>query len=386
MPGLLAQIITVGAHAVGVATHATPAVHGRDLTEAYLTQPALMAHVTRGGFELAAMLNLEGLTLQRGELNAGVWGEGYVDRRHPHTYLHEAVLSYRAPLLGGAVSVAAGRGFAPFGTDDPMVRYFVKYPSNHHLAQILERLVLIGAVQGGPLIMEAGIFNGVEPASPEDLGDVDAFGDSWSARATLIPLSGVELQGSIAHVVSPENPTGGGLDHSMWNISARVARDFGATETYLLVETGETAEGKNGVDFFFYPTVLAEGSAARGPWRVAARFERSVRPEEERTLDVFRSVRPHGDDNILGTTAFTSGALQLSRRFRSGSLAFIPFVEVIRLHAEAQEEFSILPPEGIFGADRMWSFSFGIRSMAGTWHDRMGRYGAARVRPAHHHH
>ena len=89
--------------------------------------------------------NLEGWTLDRGELNAGVWGEGYVDRRHPHTFLHELILSATTSLAGFDASLSAGRGFAPFGTDDPMVRPFVKYPANHHLAQILERWVAIGA-------------------------------------------------------------------------------------------------------------------------------------------------------------------------------------------------------------------------------------------------
>ena len=40
-------------------------------------------------FEALGILNLEGLTLSRGELDLGEWGEGFVDRRHPHTYLHE---------------------------------------------------------------------------------------------------------------------------------------------------------------------------------------------------------------------------------------------------------------------------------------------------------
>src|SRR5829696_6153673 len=99
MLGFLSQMITVGAHAVGLTTHATPAMHGRNLTEAYLTQPAVMVDASLGSLQFAGMLNFEGLTLRRGELNAGVWGEGYVDRRHPHTYLHEAILSYEIGAL-----------------------------------------------------------------------------------------------------------------------------------------------------------------------------------------------------------------------------------------------------------------------------------------------
>ena len=46
-----------------------------------------------------------------GELAPGDWGEGFVDRRHPHTYLHELVLS--ADDLLGAADGAAGCRSAP---------------------------------------------------------------------------------------------------------------------------------------------------------------------------------------------------------------------------------------------------------------------------------
>jgi hypothetical protein len=41
-----------------------------------------------------------------------------------------------------------------------MVRPFLRYPVNHHLAQILERAVAIAAVRAGPLLAEAGLFTG----------------------------------------------------------------------------------------------------------------------------------------------------------------------------------------------------------------------------------
>ena len=48
-----------------------------------------------------AMLNLEGATIPEGELAPGNWGEGFVDRRHPHTYVHELMLT-ADDLLGAA--------------------------------------------------------------------------------------------------------------------------------------------------------------------------------------------------------------------------------------------------------------------------------------------
>jgi hypothetical protein len=378
MLGLLGQVITAGAHAVGLATHATPAISNRSLTEFYLTQPAVMLHVLQGPLQFEGMLNLEGLTLRRGELNAGVWGEGYMDRRHPHTFLHEAILTISAAALGSQLSLSAGRGFAPYGTDDPMTRPFVKYPSNHHLSQILERVVISGAVRRGPVMVEAALFNGAEPVDPEDMGDVDSFGDSWSARATLLPRAWLELQASYAEVTSPENIFGGGLDHRLWNASARVERDWRGHSVYALLEVGELAEGRNGLYAYFFDTVLAETAVRRGGWQVAARFERSQRPEEERQLDLFRSVRPAPDNNILGINRFTSGTLQIAHQRKVGRFSLTPFVEVVRTHGEAMEEFPVLPPESLYGKADLWSFSFGVRSIIGAWHKRMGRYGAAR--------
>ncbi|MGH7449403.1 MAG: hypothetical protein ACRELT_17650, partial [Longimicrobiales bacterium] len=113
-----------------------------DATELYLTQPAVMFNVESPGsrFVLRTTLNFEGLTQSDGELTFGGWGEGFLDRRHPHTLLHELMLSMNLwDLAGGALSISTGKGFASYGTDDPMSRPAVKYPTNHHLSQILER-------------------------------------------------------------------------------------------------------------------------------------------------------------------------------------------------------------------------------------------------------
>src|SRR6266550_4592213 len=81
--------LEVGAQAIGVVTRESPAIQGRALTEGYVTQPAIMIelHPWNELLSLKGTLNLEGATLKRGELNAGITGEGYIDRRHPHTYL-----------------------------------------------------------------------------------------------------------------------------------------------------------------------------------------------------------------------------------------------------------------------------------------------------------
>ena len=64
----------------------------------------------RGRLEGVLTLDFEGLTLDRGQLTPGAYGEGYADRRHPHTYLHEATASSRAePLVAPGYHSPAAR-------------------------------------------------------------------------------------------------------------------------------------------------------------------------------------------------------------------------------------------------------------------------------------
>src|SRR5471032_2739972 len=191
--------------AIPLVTRASPTAGGTTQTQLALTQVVLMARLglLRDRAELDAALNGEGLTMPNGELNTGASGEGYVDKRHPHTYVHEFVLTGKGDAGLLSYSASAGRGFAPFGTDDPMMRPLDKYPLDHHLAQILERVVAIGAVRAGPVIVEGGTFNGDEPISPSALPRFSRFGDSWSVRTTVLPATGLELQGSYARVASP---------------------------------------------------------------------------------------------------------------------------------------------------------------------------------------
>ena len=204
-------------------TFADPIPRGRSLGEIRVVQPTVMAH---GGaladrLRLLATINLEGLTIRNGELAPGDWGEGFVDRRHPHTYVHEVILAWQQRVGRAAVSLAAGKGFAPFGTDDPMARPVFRYPVNHHLAQILERMVAVLGARVGPVLIEGALFNGDEPERPGQWPRLSRLGDSWSGRITLYPLQGLELQGSHADVHSPEHRPGFGLDQSKWSLSAR---------------------------------------------------------------------------------------------------------------------------------------------------------------------
>ena len=379
--------LSLGAHAVPLLTHVSPILAGSSGTEAYLTQPTLLA--AGSAFEdvlwVNAAVSLEGLTLDRGELGAGAYGEGYVDRRHPHTYLHELMLSAHHGQDGVNASVAAGRGFAPFGTDDPMMRPFVRFPVNHHLAHVLERLVLIGGARAGPLMIEAALFNGNEPLDARDVGSLERFGDSWSARLTLTPTPGIELQASRAFLVSPEFPQGGGWDQRKWSASARYDEAHAFGRTYALLEWNRTTAVDRDADVFSFGSVLAETAVDISGWRPAIRIERAERPEEERLSNPFRTPWPHAGGHVLAITRWTTASVRLERRVSAGVFAMAPFVEGsiadVTLSADG-----LFDPDEFYGSDRIWTVSVGARLQAG-WHPaRMGRYGvAAAAAPTHEH-
>lgn len=371
--------VTVMGQAVGAATSVERAPGGRSLTEARLTQPMIMlrAGVLGGHLGFTGTLNLEGQTIPNGELLPGGWGEGFTDRRHPHTYAHELMLS-GLDLLGrrdGGVrlSVSAGKGFVPFGSDDPMSRPVYRYPVNHHLAQLLERAVTMAGVRAGPVALETALFNGDEPERPGQWPRLARYGDSWSVRLTLFPVDGVEIAGSRAKVHSPEHRPGAGTDAWKWHANVRLDRATAGGRIYALAEWARTEEAKG---FFVFTSLLGEGSYRRGLHSVYYRFERTDRPEDIRTTDPFRSVRPHLENSIAGTTRWSLHTLGYSATLHlsEGRLAVSPFLEGT-IGRVRNIDGGIFDPLVFYGSTRVRSLSGGLRlgwRMAGH---RMGRYG-----------
>ena len=375
------------ARAVGLVTRASHTPGDRTLTEGYLTQPIIGATLRAGRLHAMGMLNLEGLTLRRGELDAGAWGEGYVDRRHPHAYLHELVVGVESQLRAVGGSIYGGRGFVPFGSDDPMTRPFVSYPVDHHLAQIIERLMVVAAARAGPIAIEAATFGGDEPVDPSTLPLARRMGDSWSLRATLtngtLPIvkGRAELTASYANVKSPEYREGQGLDQHKAHVGLRFEDDGGLLTRYGLVELARTTDVDRGRDLYTFDAVLAEGALCRGAAGIALRWERSDRPEEERLLDLFRSARPATDVSILGVTRWTTltGAVSLAA-LSAYAMRAAPFVEVARVTAD-RTSAAVFDPVRVYGSSVMWRVAAGLRVAAGRqahgWNGRMGRYGVA---------
>jgi hypothetical protein len=366
----------VGFHVIAMVTEARPAVGGESRRERYLTQPMLLLHDPGPRFSGHLMLNFEAWTLGDGELNAGTWGEGFIDRRHPHTFLHELMFSTQGTRGLFGVSVSGGRGFVPFGSDDPMTRPFVKYPFNHHLAQVLERWAAVGALRVGRVAIEGAAFNGDEPDGPRSLGERERFGDSWASRVTLWPIDALELQASHARVESPEHPDGGGLDHEKWHGSGRLDFAVGAYPVYALYEWARTDELDAGVRAFRFTTSLLEGAADVRQVRLALRWERTTRPEEPRVEDPFRTARPHEDATLLGVTRWEGLSAHLAGTGGSGELHVSPFLEVGRFRVR-EVTGALFDPVAFYGGEVQWSLSAGLRIGVGVRTLRTGRYGVA---------
>src|SRR5216684_1442889 len=348
--------IRLAGQAIPVLTRTNAVPGGTATTEARLVQPVLMlqAGALADRVRLDAMADAEGWTIPNGELTTGAYGEGYYDRRHPHTYIHELMITLPDVLrdLGwpARVALAAGKGFAPFGTDDPMSRPPMLYPVNHHLSQVLERAVVVAAVRTARdhVTIEGGIFNGDEPEYPSQWPNWSRFGDSWAVRLTVTPAADVEWQGSRAHVHSPEQRPGAGTDAEKWSTSLRV----------------------------------------EGAWRVArhrpyVRLERTERPEEERVADnQFRSARPHLDNSIVGTTRWTIGTLGYGYVVPAASqrLRLQPSIE-LAIAGVTRVSNGLFDPAVFYGRRRFYSLSFGVRMDWGMAGHRMGHYAGPPMTP-----
>jgi hypothetical protein len=259
-----------------------------------------------------------------------------------------------------------------------MTRPLVKYPVNHHLAQILERAIVSAALRAGPLTLEGAAFIGDEPEGPSDLPNLDRFGDSWSARATARLPQGWTATGSLARVESPEDVAGFALDQRKLHTALRYdAPDDESPWRYLLVEFGRTGEYRDRQRAWTFSTVLAEGAARVGRFDVAARLERTTRPDEERINGLFRSARPLLDFAILGRSRWDVASVQLSRAWSpSGVLALTPFVSA----GVARVRATLLPttfvPADFYGGTRLVMLTVGASLHVGGM-PAVGRYGAA---------
>jgi hypothetical protein len=253
-----------------------------------------------------------------------------------------------------------------------MSRPAIRYPVNHHLAQILERAVILAGVRAGPVVVEAGVFNGDEPERPGQWPNWDRFGDSWSGRASLLPAAGLELAVSRAKVRSPEHRPGAGTDAWKWHLAARMERPLAGGRAYALGEWARTEEAEG---FFVFRSLLVEAAWSRGRCAPYYRFERSDRPEDLRTTDPFRSVRPHLENAIAGTTRWTVHTLGYGVNLAThDQLDLRPFLEV-SFGTMRNIDAGIFQPRAFYGRESFHALSVGLKASWRLAGHRMGRYG-----------
>lgn len=348
----------------------------------YLTQVAAMINLESPDRRLALRVtpNLEGLTQPDGELTLGAWGEGFIDSRHPHTVLHEVMLSLN--LWGDgpfSASLSAGKGFAPYGTEDPMSRPSAKYPTNHHLSQILERATLNATVLWGEWGLEAGVFGGTEPEGPYDFSNLDSFGDSWSGRLSRRfgpeEMGGWpwELSASYARVEETHHdPTGADEVRvtELYNAALRYEGTFGPGRAFSLVEAS-TSRPREGEGVW---SLLGELRATFGRHRPYVRLERATRPEYPRDAIAGEGFfRYDHDAEETGATAWALATLGYGFVLTGGSASIRPFVEAQAVSMAGER--GGLSADGIFGATRAYALTVGARIFLGGPPMRMGTYG-----------
>ncbi len=372
------------AQAFPTVTGGDPFNETRDLrtSESYLTQPAAMFNIASPGSRvvLRTTLNFEAWTQPGGELTYGGWGEGYIDSRHPHTLLHEFMLSVNAwDTPAGSFSVSAGKGFAPYGTDDPMARPVIKYPTNHHLSQILERWTVNAQyLTPGGLSLEAGLFGGAEPEGPYDFDNINSFGDSWSARLAqrfgdgFGPSAPLELSASYARVAEGHH----GTDEitELANVALRHGGAYRFGGVYALAEASRSwPEAGRGYYSLLGETRLGLGQGERH--QPYYRVEYATRPEYERqgspgTEGFFRYDH---DAHAIGSTRWLINSVGYGYEASSFPVSTRPYVELQHNHVSAER--GGVDPRALFGTRTVWSVSAGVRLFFGGGPMRMGSYG-----------
>ena len=232
-----------------------------------------------GTLQVRAMLSPEPLMGRRGyplHLASGETADGLtplIDRQHPHDFFMELSASYALRLSGSASAfVYAGLPGEPaFGPPAFMHRMSImdspEAPISHHWldsTHISFGVVTAGLIVGG-VKLEGSRFNGREP--DQHRWDIETGPlDSTALRLAWNPTPNLSLQGSWAHLVSPEQLEPG-ENSTRWSASAIYTRRFGQANWWSTT----LAWGRRDGDDAF----VLESAAGLGPWTLFARAERT---------------------------------------------------------------------------------------------------------------
>jgi hypothetical protein len=263
-----------------------------------------------------------------------------------------------------------------------MSRPVVKYPTNHHLSQVLERFTVNAVyLHRSGLSFEAGLFGGNEPKGPYDFSNLESFGNSFSARVTqrfgdgFGPFAAWEVSASYARVEETHHEAATATH--LTNVAVRHQRRYGFGDLYALAEASrsEIAGPERG-----YYAVLAEARLGLGGERRRHqpyfRMELATRPEYRRdgapgTPGFFRYDHDHAE--VIGATRWLISSVGYAVELGEYPVSVMPFIEI--QHNRVWGARGGVSPGALFGRDGFWSATAGFRLYFGGGGMRMGSYG-----------
>jgi hypothetical protein len=257
-----------------------------------------------------------------------------------------------------------------------MARPGLKYPTNHHLSQILERWTLNAVWLRGRWSAEAGVFGGDEPDGPYDFSNIESFGDSWSLRLARRWGSGTgsasELEAS-ASVASVTELAHTSQEETTWLWNAALLPSLTLNDGahfYGLVEASVSSLQDH--ERFF--SVLAEARYDRSGHQPYLRLEYASRPEYPRTADTGSDFfRYEHDEDPLGKTRWLITTLAYAYEVTGTPWSVRPFVEV--QHHRVRADAGPVAPLDLYGTRSFWALSMGARLYVVGGPMRMGAYG-----------
>jgi hypothetical protein len=321
---------------------------------------------SRGRLTFTGMLSLDAATLGRDgyreifQSGETLDGAPVIDRQHPHDLFMQLAAVWRLPVgETSGVTIAGGPVGEPAlgpvafmhrasAGDNPAA------PLAHHLldSSHIAFGVVTAAVDHGPFVIEASLFNGREP--DDNRWDFD-FGalDSFSGRLWYRPTTRWELQVSSGRLKDPEALEPGTVVRT--TASAQWTRTAGDDFASVTV-----AYGRNDSDHGSRNGALVEAARQKGRNQIYGRLEvlqvetslllSGEAPEHDAaqdplaalTLGATRNVfRARGFDGAIGADAtFYAPASALRPTYSSSPVSFHLF-------------FRLRPPTG--GMGRMWN-------------------------------
>jgi len=272
--------------------------------------------VPRGRLTLNAMFSLDPATVGKSgyrelfQAGEALDGRPLIDRQHPHDLFMQLAAVWRIPVgQSSGFTVAGGPvGEPALGPVAFMHRASAfenpTAPLGHHTFDSTHIAfgVVTAAVDHGPFVAEASIFNGREP--DQNRWDFE-FGrlDSVSGRVWYRPTPEWELQVSSGRLVNPEQLEPGNIVRTTASVSWTQKDDDHLSAVTFGIGRNDTGHGSRNA-------VFAEGTRRRGANSVYGRFE-AVQTETSVLLtdriadpaDVHGVRRPGHDDRASALPA-----------------------------------------------------------------------------------